>query len=190
VSELPDRERDCVGEKMPIASGTWKPIRAGVLSGIVATAFMSAIMLMAKRLGLMGEMPPEKITASLLDRAGWRSRGRRTQDALSAVSHLGFGAAAGVLFAAVERRPQPPLPAVPAGILFGAAVWFVSYQGWVPALGIMPPPSRDRPGRPPAMLAAHLVYGAVLGALISWSSEPRERNSSRADMDPHSSVHI
>lgn len=162
---------------------------AGVLSGSVATVFMSAVMLAAKRLGLMGEMPPEKITARLLDQAGWRSRGRRTQDVLSAVSHLGFGAAAGTIFAAVEARPQPPFPAVPAGILFGAAVWFVSYQGWVPALGIMAPPSRDRPGRPQAMLAAHLVYGAVLGALVSWSSEARERISSKTATGPHSVVH-
>ena len=70
------------------------------------------------------------------------------------------------LFALVERRPHPPVPTVPAGILFGTAVWLVSYQGWVPALGIMAPPSRDRPGRPQAMLAAHLLYGAVLGVVV------------------------
>jgi hypothetical protein len=129
---------------------------------------MSTVMFAAKRLGLMGEMPPEKITARLLDRVGWRSRSGRSQDILSAVSHVGFGAASGALFAAVERRPRPPFPTVAAGMLFGAAVWFISYQGWVPALGIMAPPSRDRPGRPQAMFAAHLVYGAVLGALVGW----------------------
>jgi hypothetical protein len=127
---------------------------------------MSAVMIAAKRLGLMGEMPPEKITARLLDRAGWKSRSRRSQDLLSALLHLGFGGAGGALFALAERRPHPPLPTVPAGILFGGAVWLVSYQGWVPALRIMAPPSRDRPGRPQAMLAAHLVYGAVLGAVV------------------------
>lgn len=64
--------------------------------------------------------------------------------------------------------PRPPFPTVAAGMVFGAAVWFISYQGSVPALGIMAPPSRDRPGRPQAMLAAHLVHGAVLGALVAW----------------------
>ena len=123
-------------------------------------------MIAAKRVGLMGEMPPEKITARLLDRAGWKHRSRRTQDLLSVLLHMGFGGAAGALFALAERRPHPPVPAVPAGILFGGLVWLVSYQGWVPALRIMAPPSRDRPGRPQAMLAAHLVYGAVLGTII------------------------
>jgi hypothetical protein len=31
-------------------------------------------------------------------------------------------------------------------------------------LSIMPPPSRDEPGRPLAMIAAHAVFGAALGA--------------------------
>jgi hypothetical protein len=140
--------------------------------------FMSGVMIAAQRLGLMGEMPPEKITARLLDRAGWKSRSRRSQDLLSALLHLGFGGAGGALFALAERRPHPPLPTVPAGILFGCAVWLVSYQGWVPALRIMAPPSRDRPGRPQAMLAAHLVYGAVLGAIVGCTGQ-RARGPNR-----------
>ena len=47
----------------------------------------------------------------------------------------------------------------------GLSVWAVSYQGWVPALGILPKASEDRPARPAVMVAAHVVYGAVLGAL-------------------------
>ncbi len=158
---------------MDVAAGR---LLAGMLAGSVATVFMSAVMFAAKRLGLMGEMPPEKITARALDRAGWRSRGRRAQDMLAAAFHIGFGSAAGAVFAVVERRPSSPIRAIPAGILFGAAVWFVSYQGWVPALGIMPPPGRDRPGRPQAMLAAHLVYGATLGALVGLFSAAGRRN--------------
>jgi hypothetical protein len=44
-----------------------------------------------------------------------------------------------------------------------------SFPAWtrrrLPALGLMPPPRRDRPGRPTAMIVAHLVYGTVLGSL-------------------------
>ena len=47
----------------------------------------------------------------------------------------------------------------------GEAVYAVSYAGWVPALGALPPADRDRPSRQLVMAAAHLVYGAVLGAL-------------------------
>ena len=138
----------------------------GTLAGVVATGVMSLLMLGARRAGLLGAMPPQKITARLLDRAGG-SRSRETQDAAATALHFGFGGGAGALFGATAARL--PLPPVLTGIAFGAGVWFVSYSGWVPALGIMPPPERDRPGRPQTMLLAHLVYGGVLGAL----SRPR-----------------
>jgi hypothetical protein len=40
-------------------------------------------------------------------------------------------------------------------------------MGWVPALGFLPPATEDRPGRPPAMIAAHVVFGAVLAAIVA-----------------------
>jgi hypothetical protein len=146
-------------------------LATGAASGAVATVFMSAVMFAAKSAGLMGAMPPERITAHALDSLGIRRRDRTTQDVLSAISHVAFGAASGAVFALVERVPRLNIPAVPAGMLFGLMIWAVSYEGWVPALGIMPPAHRDRPGRPQAMLAGHLVYGAVLGALIGLSRD-------------------
>ena len=50
---------------------------------------------------------------------------------------------------------------------FGLGVWAVSYLGWIPALGLLPPPYRDNPRRAWTTLTAHLVYGAVLGAGLS-----------------------
>jgi len=42
----------------------------------------------------------------------------------------------------------------------------VNYAGWIPKVGIMPPPSRDRMGRPTSMILAHVVYGATLAAIL------------------------
>jgi hypothetical protein len=123
---------------------------------------MSGLMLAARRAGLMGRMPPEKITSRALDRLGVH-RSREEQDAVATAAHFAFGAGAGSLFGAARR--VVPLPPVLVGLGYGAAIWFVSYRGWVPALGILPPPDRDRAGRPASMLAAHLVYGAALGLL-------------------------
>ena len=158
----------------------------GALAGSLATVIMSAVMFGAKRLGLMGEMPPEKITAHVLDRAGWRRRGRRSQDLISAITHIGFGTGVGAVFAFLERGPQPPVPFLPAGLIFGAAVWWVSYHGWVPALGIMPPPARDRPGRPQSMLIAHLVFGVALGGILQQVTRVgRAPTSGRAKARPN-----
>jgi hypothetical protein len=135
----------------------------GAIAGTLATGAMSTLMLGTKRLGLVGGMPPEKITAKLLDRGGIGHSGTE-QDVLATVLHFGFGAAAGAAFGVVA--PRPMIARVPMGMAYGAAIWAVSYMGWVPALGIMPRADRDRRDRQAVMLAAHIVYGSVLGILV------------------------
>lgn len=138
----------------------------GAGAGLAATMAMSAFMLAAQRTGFMGKSPPRKITQRTLNRLGVR-RSRRADDLTTVTAHLGYGTASGALFnRTVRGRVLPRMPVV-EGLLFGSAVWVVSYFGWVPALRIMPPPTRDRPGRAGTMFAAHLVFGAVLGALSS-----------------------
>jgi len=128
-------------------------------------------MIGAKRAGFVGDMPPEKITATMLRRAGI-AHSRGEQDAVAAFLHFGFGAAAGAAFGVIA--PKPLMVRLPAGLAYGAAIWGVSYMGWVPALGIMPPAERDRRDRQTVMLAAHLVYGTALAVMIG----PRVREAS------------
>lgn len=136
----------------------------GTAAGTVATGAMSVVMLTAKRAGWMGKQPPERIVAAGLDALGV-DRNRSTQRGLAAAAHVVYGAACGAVFATFATTLRRSHAAV-AGAAFGFGVWALSYLGWVPALGIMPPAHRDRPGRPTAMIAAHLVYGAALGALL------------------------
>jgi uncharacterized membrane protein YagU involved in acid resistance len=146
-----------------------KRVLRGAAAGTLATGAMSMVMLGAKRVGLMGGMPPEKITARLLNRAGVR-RSAAQQDAIATVLHFGFGAAAGAGFGVVAQRRVTIR--VPAGMAYGAAIWGVSYLGWVPALGIMAPAQRDRVDRQATMLAGHLVFGATLGLLAGSQAKP------------------
>jgi hypothetical protein len=132
--------------------------------GAIATVAMSGVMLAGDRLGLMGEQPPTAITRKALREAGV-DRPSAAAGAIAPVAHLGFGAAGGALFGLV-RRAVPIGPGWLLGILFGLGVWAVSYKGWIPAMGILPEPEDDRPGRPAVMVAAHAVYGLVLGLLI------------------------
>jgi hypothetical protein len=133
---------------------------------------MSALMAAGRRAGLLGRMPPETITAHVLNALGVR-RSRETQDALATALHLGFGAAAGAIFEPARAALRLPVHPALQGAAFGTAVWAVSYLGWVPALGILPPPHRDRPGRPEVMLTAHWVYGALLGLLSARQAARR-----------------
>ena len=133
-------------------------------------------MFAAQRAGRLGEMPPRKIARFTVLPARGHTAPRRAKDALGALAHLAFGAAAGSVFEGLHRgrTPRRGLGGPLLGAAFGAGVWLVSYAGWVPALGILPPPHRDRADRQAFMLIAHLVYGSVLGALADWRA-PRRR---------------
>ena len=86
-------------------------------------------------------------------------------DAVAAVAHLAFGAAGGSAFGAVWSALRPPVPAALAGIGWGTAIFVISYLGWAPALRLTPPAAADDRERPIVMVAAHWLYGLVLGLL-------------------------
>ena len=135
----------------------------GTVSGAAATIAMSMVMLAAQRLGLMGTQPPERI----VEHAATATRTPATEEAVdvaAGLAHVAFGSAAGVMFAVGAARSQTPIPELLA-VPWALTIWAVSYFGWVPALGILPPPTRDRPGRAWTMLVAHVVYGLALGAI-------------------------
>ena len=117
-------------------------------------------MLAAGRAGLMGRQPPEAIVRRAGALADEEPRGRLA-DALAVLAHLGFGAGTGAAYALLPPSRRP----VARGTAVATGVYAVSYAGWVPALGALPRADRDRPPRQAVMLAAHLLYGAVLGAL-------------------------
>lgn len=137
----------------------------GAAAGAIATLPMSAVMLLAARAGLMGEYPPKTITEQAFEAAGIEPN-EDVNDAAATVAHLGFGASAGALFGLLRRRIGMRGSPVAQGIGYGLLVYAANYNGWIPAIHLMPPPEDDRPrGRPPSMIVAHVVYGAVLGAL-------------------------
>ena len=143
-----------------------KAIVDGGLGGALGTATMSVVMGAARWTGLVDRLPPEEIADRALDAGGVHDRGGRTRDAVAVAGHLGFGAVAGALFGVLHRRLPPAVNPLVHGALFGSLVWAVSYKGWIPALGIMPPPEHDHPARPVTMLLAHWVYGATLGLIV------------------------
>lgn len=137
----------------------------GALAGIIATIPMSLAMLALHRLlptAGRWPLPPKQITAQSGEAAGIELE-EGSLEAATAITHLGYGGAVGALYGLVG--PRLPLPRTPAGILFGVLVWFCSYMGWVPALGLMEPATEQPRGRNIMMIAAHLVWGAVTGRL-------------------------
>lgn len=130
----------------------------GAVAGLVATGAMSSVMLAFRK--QVGEQPPDAIVTDAAHAMGL-DPSEDQEDALASLAHAGFGVTNGIVFALLPRYGPAPL----RGVALALAVWGVSYQGWVPALGILPAASKDKVGRPVVMIAAHAVFGAVLGVV-------------------------
>ena len=144
----------------------------GGISGVLGTLSMSTVMLAARKVGLVGQLPPQRITEAALDATGQR-RSKEVQDALAVILHLLFGAFLGSFFGLLHHRWRVPRGSALQGIVYGLLVWGVNYKGWIPALSILPPPERDRPDRPLIMALAHAVYGWTTAAMV----DARERST-------------
>jgi hypothetical protein len=138
----------------------------GALGGLAGTCTMSVLMVAAQRAGLMGRLPPERITQKSFFK-GFRSPAReRRKNMLAALLHVGFGIAGGVGFGIMAFRNVASYLLIVGGMLYATGIWFVSYMGWVPALRLMPPADKDRPDRQVVMVVAHWIYGATLGMVL------------------------
>jgi uncharacterized membrane protein YagU involved in acid resistance len=132
-------------------------------------------------------IPPREITSNVLDTAGVGQRlPDEAHDAATTVAHFGYGAATGTVFGAL--RPDFERNPLRDGVLWGIAVWAVSYLGWLPATGLFGPPREQPRNREAVMVAAHLLWGAGLGfagreirALLEHRSNPSARRATARD---------
>lgn len=144
----------------------WEDLEEGALGGAAGTAAFTGLMWGAQRVGLLGELPPRKITRNILEKALDGKVSPAVVDAATTVTHLGFGVATGALFGTLAGRMKTRVPNVVLGAAFGGLVWVASYAGWAPALDLMPAPRRDRRDRPLITFLGHLLFGGILGALV------------------------
>jgi hypothetical protein len=152
-------------------------VLAGAAAGAAATVPMT-IFWEAMHTRLPGEpprpLPPREVAEALAVKAGVNRELTEPQiEALAMALHLGYGTLTGAVLGMLP--PRRPLPAVAAGALFGLGVWTVSYLGWLPATGTRHSPRWDPPARTKLIVASHLLWGAVAGALLSQRSKVRGR---------------
>jgi uncharacterized membrane protein YagU involved in acid resistance len=153
---MPDRARSIETELL-----------IGAIAGVVATTAMTLSMAaMFRRLAHPERypLPPRELTEQAAAAAGARHAMDEPQmQAATLASHFGFGALMGSLYATVFRRRHAP--DVGSGIGFGLLVWTASYLGWVPGLALLRPATEHPARRNGLMIAAHAVWGAVLGSI-------------------------
>jgi uncharacterized membrane protein YagU involved in acid resistance len=133
----------------------------GALTGVVGTVAMTIPILVCQRLHLFHTPPPVEISANIARRT-WLlpDRSHRAFPIVWIGAHLGYGAMCGVVYSLI-RRFLPESGSL-AGLVFGLAVWAVSYLGYVPALRLYPWPADDSRPRQVVMLAAHGILGLTI----------------------------
>lgn len=135
---------------------------AGAIGGLLATIPMTLVMEgLYRRLPREERypLPPREITQNLLREVGHDRR--LSEDRLIELSlllHFAYGGATGALYPLATRHMTHPLI---HGSGYGLAVWAASYLGWIPALGILAPATRQPIRRRRLMLLAHVVWGGA-----------------------------
>ncbi|HYE76795.1 MAG TPA: DUF1440 domain-containing protein, partial [bacterium] len=150
-------------------------LSAGAAWGAAATAAMSVVMVGARRAGLvLSTTEPKVITEAGLEVADV-GVSEQTTNVLASMAHVGYGSAMGAAFGLMQ--PRVPVPPVASGAIYGLGIALASYEGWVPAAGIMPSLRHQEPPRRWQLVLSHLVYGAVLGRLVARDATVSSRDS-------------
>jgi putative membrane protein len=118
-------------------------------------------------------LPPQHITERAAEQAGVdRDLSEPEKQAITLASHFGYGAVMGSVYGLV--RPLLPLPAAVAGVGYGLAEWAGSYMGLLLQLRLCQHAEDESAERNALMIAAHVVWGAALGALTDQLADPRK----------------
>ena len=136
-------------------------VQKGIVAGVAGTVTMTVAMLAAHKIFGLGALPPERVTEGLADKVDAKPQSSLGRSALTAATHLGFGASMGVVYEALASTGFAKGSPLLRGAGFGMTVWALSYFGWVPALRLMPKPENDK-GRQASAMIAHLIYGTTL----------------------------
>lgn len=151
---------------MSDAKNIYRKLLLGAGAGLIATLPMTVFMRSAwKRLppDERYALPPRQITRQILGWRRFRTMEPGIQTVLTLLFHFLFGAAVGSIYGMVEQKI--PMKNFVKGSLAGLAVWAGSYLGWIPALGILPPASRQPLHRNGLMILAHLIWGLTMAVL-------------------------
>ena len=139
----------------------------GALAGFVATIPMTlAMKVLHARLPREERypLPPRLIVESTAEKLDVEDELREDDEfALTVASHFAYGSATGAIYCA-GLELQRIQPSVASGVAYGLGVWTVSYLGLLPGLGILTPATEHPARRNALMIAAHVVWGAALGA--------------------------
>ena len=160
------RYRGPEGVDGPRQGVRWKSLVAGAVGGFIATGPMSVAMaLLYRRLPWWQPwaLPPREVTANMLKTVGVHEHmSREAETVATVVGHFAYGTLAGTVYGALPSAVRRH--ALTSGAVYGLVVWAASYGVALPAFRLATPLRYRTPERIGLMIAAHVIWGAVLGS--------------------------
>jgi hypothetical protein len=138
----------------------------GALAGVAGTAVMTMMMRKVAPKVIPEEMRPDEFIPKkpvewAEEQLGHPNALTEDQEMKVAMgAHFTYGSSNGALYGLL-RSQMDGLPAPLMGAIFGVGLWAVSFEGWMPALGIMEAPTEKSPKKVPMPIMAHILYGAT-----------------------------
>lgn len=149
-----------------MSSSNGSTVIRGAAAGLLGVAAMGGVGLLVRRTFADPDAPmkthPEQVAERIYEVAG-RSEDLdvRTRRRLGDLLHYGFGAMQGIVYARyIDPRDHNPLV---SGPVFALGLWAAGFCGYLPALGIHPPPWRWKPLEFLITWGTHTTFGVVTG---------------------------
>lgn len=145
-------------------SGTAERVALGAAAGFAGTLAMQGLRTTSERL-LPDTMPPmRKDPGEFMVEQAERLLAPQTRErvpaALENAAGLGlavcYGLTAGALYGALRPRDGSLFR---DGAALGLGVWAAGYLGWMPALGLVPPITEQRPPQALGPMLRHVLFG-------------------------------
>lgn len=140
----------------------------GLISGVWGVLAMSGTGLSIRRwlseTEELSKTDPEITVDWFYDRAGRKSPSPRSRRRIADPIHFMVGGIGGLVYAQATRgRQVPPLL---GGVAAATAMWAAGFCGYLPTLGIMPPPWKWDHTKLVTTTTAHLVYGCTMAVVF------------------------
>ena len=147
-----------------------KEVQDSLWSSVFATSAMTvALFLIHDKLGKFEKspLPPATISQESAERAQVADfLSPLARQNLTLVSHYAYGAVGALLYSILEKKLARKQNAALKGGLYGTIVWLFSYYLETPMLRFRANAYDMPESRNGMMLAAHLVWGSVLGIAL------------------------
>ena len=95
----------------------------------------------------------------------------RAEQLAAASLALGYGVTFGALYGLARKRPGRVLT---DGAALGLVTWAAGYLGWLPATGLMPPITKQKPAQVVTPILQHVLFGIVAVAVVRGVSRRTE----------------